>query len=78
MSKRTVLTAIVLVSVGILSGAVLVSGFTGTGLFADSRISFNTETPFVPPAGVAELNQPYADVAERVTPQGDYIAVTSE
>lgn len=78
MSKRVVLTAIVLVSVGILSGAVLVSSFTGSGLFADSRIAFNTEAPFTPPAGVTELNQAFSDVANRVTPQVVYIQVKSE
>jgi serine protease Do len=78
MSKRAVLTAIVLVSVGILSGAVLVSSFTGSGLFADSRISFNTETPFIPSASVAELNKAFGDVAARVTPQVVYVQVKSE
>jgi serine protease Do len=78
MSKRAVLTAIVLVSVGILSGAVLVSSFTGSGLFADSRISFNTEAPFTPSASVAELNQAFSDVAGRVTPQVVYIEVKAE
>jgi serine protease Do len=77
MSKRVVLTAIVLVSVGILSGAVLVSSFTGSGLFADSRISFNTETPFIPPP-VSELNKAFGDVAARVTPQVVYVQVKSE
>ncbi len=78
MSKRAVLTAIVLVSVGILSGAVLVSSFTGSGLFADSRISFNTTAPFTPSASVAELNQAFSDVAGRVTPQVVYIEVKAE
>lgn len=78
MSKRVVLTAIVLVSAGILTGAVLVSGLTGSGLFADSRIAFNTDAPFTPPASVADLNQAFADVANRVTPQVVYIQVKSE
>ncbi|MFZ1731165.1 MAG: trypsin-like peptidase domain-containing protein [Bacteroidota bacterium] len=78
MSKRAVLTAIVLVSVGILSGAVLVSSFSGQGLFADSRISFNTEAPFTPSAGVAELNKSFSEVAGRVTPQVVYIEVKAE
>ncbi len=78
MSKRAVLTAIVFVSVGILSGAVLVSSFTGAGLFADSRISFNTEAPFTPSASVAELNNTFSDVAGRVNPQVVYIMVKAE
>ncbi|MBE0645267.1 MAG: trypsin-like peptidase domain-containing protein [Bacteroidetes bacterium] len=78
MSKRAVLTAIVLVSVGILSGAVLVSSFTGAGLFADSRISFNTEAPFTPSASVAELNKTFSDVAGRVNPQVVFIMVKAE
>ncbi|MDX9760239.1 MAG: trypsin-like peptidase domain-containing protein [Bacteroidota bacterium] len=78
MSKRVVLTAIVLVSAGILTGAVLVSGLTGSGLFADSRIAFNTDAPFTPPASVADLNQAFADVAKRVTPQVVYIQVKVE
>ncbi|MFA6233199.1 MAG: trypsin-like peptidase domain-containing protein, partial [Bacteroidota bacterium] len=78
MSKRAVLTAIVLVSVGILSGAVLVSSFTGSGLFADSRISFNTEAPFTPSASVADLNNSFSEVANRVTPQVVYIEVKAE
>ena len=78
MSKRTVLIAIALVSVGLLSGAALVSSYSGGGLFADSRVSFNTDTPFVPPAGVADLNQAFAEVAGRVTPQVVYIKVKSQ
>lgn len=79
MSKRAVLTAIVLVSVGILFGAVLVTSFSGTGLsLADSRISFNSEAPFTPPASVAELNQAFRDVATTVTPQVVYIAVKAK
>lgn len=78
MSKRAVLTAIVLVSVGILSGTVLVSSYSGQGLFADSRISFNTEAPFTPSASVAELNNSFSEVAGRVTPQVVYIEVKAE
>jgi serine protease Do len=76
MSKRTILTAIVLVSVGIMFGAVLVSSFSGSTLsFADSHTQFNSEAPFTPSADAASLNQTFRDVAEIVTPQVVFIKV---
>ncbi len=78
MSKRTVLTAIVLVSTGILFGAVLVSSFSGSNLsFADSNTHFNSGTPFTPSADAASLNQTFRDVSEIVTPQVVFINVKS-
>ncbi|MBR9977513.1 MAG: trypsin-like peptidase domain-containing protein [Bacteroidetes bacterium] len=78
MSKRAILIAILLVSLGIVSGAVLVSGIGSSGLFADARITFNTEAPVDPSASVLELNQAFSDVAQRVNPQVVYIEVQSE
>ncbi|MDT8322908.1 MAG: trypsin-like peptidase domain-containing protein [Bacteroidota bacterium] len=76
MSKRTVLTAIILVSTGIIFGAVLVSSFSGSNLsFADSNTRFNSEAPFTPSADAASLNQTFRDVSEIVTPQVVYISV---
>lgn len=79
MSKRAVLTAISLVSIGILFGAVLVSSFSGSSLsFADSHTTFNTEAPFTPSADATSLNQTFRDVADIVTPQVVYIAVRTK
>ncbi|PLX25347.1 MAG: trypsin, partial [Ignavibacteria bacterium] len=79
MSKRAVLTAISLVSVGIIFGAVLVSSFSGSSLsFADSHASFNTDAPFTPSADAASLNQTFRDVADIVTPQVVYIEVRTK
>ncbi len=79
MSKRAVLTAIVLVSSGILFGAVLVTSFSGIGLsFAGPSVEFNTSAPVNPSASVAELNQAFRDVAAVVTPQVVFITVKAK
>lgn len=76
MSKRAVLVAIALVSVGIVFGAALVSSFSGASLsFADTNTSFRTDAPFTPPADAASLNATFQHVSELVTPQVVYIAV---
>jgi serine protease Do len=76
MSKRAVLTAIVLVTSGILFGAVLVTSFSGIGLsLAGPTVQFNTSAPVTPSASVAELNQAFRAVAAEVTPQVVFISV---
>ncbi|MCB2204909.1 trypsin-like peptidase domain-containing protein [bacterium] len=76
MSKRTVLTAIILVSTGILFGAVLVSSFSGANLsFADTNTEFNSSAPYTPPADAASLNETFRNVSQIVTPQVVYISV---
>jgi serine protease Do len=76
MTKRAVLTAIVLVSTGILFGAVLVTGLDGIGFsFARPSVEFNMAPPTTPSASVMELNQAFRDVSRIVTPQVVYIAV---
>ena len=76
MSKRTVLTAIVLVSTGIIFGAVLVSSFSGSNLsFADTNTRFNDAVPFTPSTDATSLNQTFRDVAEIVTPQVVFVKV---
>jgi serine protease Do len=79
MSKRAVLTAIVLVTTGILFGAVLVTSFNGIGLsLAGPTAQFNTSAPVTPSASVAELNQAFRDVAAAVTPQVVFISVKTK
>ncbi len=79
MSKRAVLTAIVLVSAGILFGAVLVTSFSGIDLsFADPSAEFNSSAPITPSVSVVEFNQAFRDVATIVTPQVVYISVKTE
>jgi len=76
MSKRAVLTAIILVSTGILFGAVLVSSFSGSGFsMAGPSVSFDTNTPFTPSQSVLELNQTFRDVAAIMTPQVVHVEV---
>ncbi|MBN1448070.1 MAG: trypsin-like peptidase domain-containing protein [Bacteroidetes bacterium] len=76
MSKRAVLVAIALVSVGIVFGAVLVSSFSGASLsFADSNPAFRSDVPFTPSADAASLNETFSNVSDIVTPQVVYIAV---
>ena len=79
MSKRTVLTAIVLVTAGILFGAVLVTGFSGISLsLADSGTKFNTTAPYAPSEGVTSLNDAFTSVSNIVTPQVVAITVKSK
>ena len=79
MSKRAVLTAIVLVSAGILFGAVLVTSFSGIGLsLAGPSVEFNSKAPITPSPSVTEFNQAFRDVATIVTPQVVYISVKTK
>ncbi len=79
MSRRSVLFAIVLVSAGILFGAVIVSGIGGVNLsFADSGVQFNSAAPYSPPDGVVDLNKTFTSVAEIVNPTVVAITVKSK
>ena len=79
MSKRTVLTAIVLVTAGIIFGAVLVTGFSGINLsLAGSGTTFNTTAPYTPSEGVTSLNDAFTSVADIVTPTVVSITVKSK
>ncbi len=79
MSKRSTITAIVLVSAGILLGAVLATGLGGLSLsFAESGLSFNTTPPFAPSEGVVSLNETFTAVSDIVTPTVVAITVKSK
>jgi serine protease Do len=79
MSRRSILTAIALISTGIVFGAILVTGFSGTGLsLAGPAVSFNSSAPVSPSAEVAGLNETFQQVASVATPQVVYIEVKSK
>lgn len=78
MSKRTVLAAISLISVGIIFGAIVVSSFSGISLsLAGPNVEFNTTPPFTPSADVLSLNETFTKVSSTVTPSVVFITVTA-
>ncbi len=80
MSKRAVSLSIVLVTAGILFGAVLASGLGSLrSLFADaSSVRFTTEPPVNPSEEVLKINKTFVDVAQAVTPSVVYITVKTK
>ena len=77
MSKRTVVVAISLISIGIVFGAILVSSFSGVNLSlaGGSGVAFNTTPPYRPTNEVANLNQAFIQVSKAVTPT--VVSITS-
>jgi serine protease Do len=79
MSRRAVLTAIVMVTSGIIFGAVIVAGFNGFNLsFADANARFNTAPLFNPSDAVISLNETFTSVSQVVTPTVVSITVKSK
>ncbi len=78
MSKRTVVAAIFLISIGIVFGAIVVSSFSGVkmSLAGGNEVTFNTTPPYRPSSGVADLNQAFVQVSKMVTPTVVAITVT--
>ncbi len=69
MSKRTVIAAISLISIGIVFGAIIVSSFSGVNLsLAGGGVTFNTTPPYKPSNEVESLNQAFIQVSKAVTP----------
>jgi serine protease Do len=78
MRSKGIYGATVLLFIGIIFGAVLFSGF---GFIRPSIFQIHlgaNEAPVKIQAGVAELNQAFVEVAEKVTPAIVQIAVVSE
>jgi serine protease Do len=79
MSRRAVLTAIVIVTTGIIFGTVFVTGFNGLNLsFADGNTRFNTAPLYNPSDAVINLNETFTSVSQVVTPTVVSITVTSK
>ncbi len=80
MTKRTALGAVAVLSLGLILGAVIVSGFGGfTFSFAEaSGPKFNSQPLFTPSPEVANMNEAFSRVAEIVTPQVVFINVKSK
>ncbi len=79
MTRRSVLIAIALVSIGIVFGAVVVTSFSGINLsLAGPSTSFNTTPPYTPSEGVASLNDAFTSVSTVVTPSVVYISVKAK
>lgn len=78
MSKKTVVAAISLISVGIVFGAIIVSSFSGVNLSlaGNPGITYNTTPPYKPSNEVYNLNQTFIQVSKAVTPTVVSITVT--
>ncbi|MDH7515261.1 MAG: Do family serine endopeptidase [Bacteroidota bacterium] len=79
MSRRSILSAIVLIITGMVIGTLLVTGFGGLNhSFADSGVVLSTAPPFNPPDEVTALNQTFTAVSDLVTPTVVAITVKSK
>ncbi len=78
MTKRSAVAAVVFISIGIVFGAVVVSGFGGSILHALSGTRFMTEPAYDPPEAVARLNETFTEVARIVTPSVVFITVKTK
>lgn len=80
MSKKTVVAAIALISVGIVFGAIIVSSFSGVNfsLAGNPEIEFNVTPPVKPSPDAMSLNQTFTQVSKAVTPTVVSIAVLAK
>jgi serine protease Do len=79
MTKRSATAAVILLGVGILLGAVVVSGFGGSILHAlTGSTRFMSEPLYDPPESVVKLNETFTEVARIVTPSVVYITVKAK
>lgn len=79
MSTRSVVLAVVLVSVGIVFGVLLVSGLKGVGVsFATQEVQLGTQkAPVKANAALKAINDAYQEIARSATPSVVYITVKS-
>jgi serine protease Do len=80
MSKHTAIGTIIVLSLGLVLGAAIVSGLGGfTFSFAEGSIrQFNKQPLYIPGPEVSNLNDAFSQVAEIATPQVVYINVKSK
>ncbi len=80
MSTRSVVLAVLLVSLGIVFGVVLISGFKGVGVsFALQDVSLGTQKPSIKTnATLRAINEATQEIARSVTPTVVYITVKSD
>jgi serine protease Do len=80
MSTRSVVIAVLLISLGIVFGVTLVSSFKGVDFtFAgqDVKLGAQSKSP-APPPSLQALNEAYHAISKEVTPSVVYIIVTSK
>lgn len=80
MSSKSIITAIVLIGLGIVFGVVLVSSFKGVDVsFAGEDIKLGTaNAPVKPNSTLLALNEAFHEVGKAVTPSVVYIRVESK
>lgn len=80
MSSKSVITAVVLIGLGIVFGVVLVSSFKGVDLsFAGEDVKLGTTyAPVKPNPTLLALNEAFHEVSKAVTPSVVYIRVESK
>jgi len=80
MSSKSVITAVVLIGLGIIFGAVLVSSFKGVDVsFAGEDVKLGgSSAPVKPNSTLLALNEAFHDVGKLVTPSVVYIRVESK
>jgi serine protease Do len=80
MSSKSVITAVVLIGLGIIFGVVLVSSFKGVDLsFAREDVKLGAQSaPVKPNATLLALNEAFHEVGKAVTPSVVYIRVISK
>src|SRR3989337_208894 len=79
MSTKSILIAVLLVSVGIVFGVVLVSGLKGVGVtFADQDVVLGLQSqPVQPHASLRAMNEAFQQIAKGITPSVVYITVVT-
>jgi len=80
MSAKSVLTAVLLIGLGIIFGVVLVSSFKGVGAsFAGEDVSLGASSPPVKAnAALLALNEAFHNISKEVTPTVVYITVEAK
>ncbi len=80
MSAKSVLTAVLLIGLGIIFGVVLVSSFKGVGAsFAGEDVSLGASSPPVKAnAALLALNEAFHNISKEVTPTVVYITVETK
>ncbi|HEY6952652.1 MAG TPA: trypsin-like peptidase domain-containing protein, partial [Bacteroidota bacterium] len=80
MSSKSVITAVVLISLGIIFGVVLVSSFRGVDIsFAGEDVKLGAASaPVKPNSTMMALNEAFHEVGKAVTPAVVYIRVESK
>lgn len=80
MSKKSIITAAILIVVLISLAAILIANFSGMKIsFAGSQVEFNTTPPIqIQNSNLKGLNDAFVEISKAVTPSVVYIEVTSE